>query len=129
MTERRENVCKPTSFVSGAQSTFWKKINKNENTFEASCLLHLGMIGKIIVVHGFCVGENRENLENWRGEVRNLEGSNVERPIFRNFKITNIKIAKDELFDFIYDFFFIIIFLKLLQHSKYLIIFPNYNIF
>ena len=40
------------------------------------------------------------------GGVQNLELSNVERPIFRNFKITNIKIAKDELFSyFMYDFF------------------------
>ena len=39
------------------------------------------------------------------GGVKNLKWSNVERPIFRNFKITNIKIAKDKLFDyFIYEF-------------------------
>ena len=31
---------------------------------------------------------------------RNLEWKNLERPIFRNFKISNIKITKDELFDF-----------------------------
>ena len=49
--------------------------------------------------------------------VQNLEGRNLERPIFRNFKITNIKIAKDELFDyFIYEFIFcIIIFLNYLR--------------
>ena len=41
------------------------------------------------------------------GGIQNLEWSNVERPIFRNFKITNIKIEKDELFDyFIYEFIF-----------------------
>ena len=41
------------------------------------------------------------------GGVQNLEWSNVERAIFRNFKITNIKIAKHELFDhFIYEFIF-----------------------
>ena len=28
---------------------------------------------------------------------QNLERRNVERPIFRNVKITNIKITKDEL--------------------------------
>ena len=34
-------------------------------------------------------------------------GQNLERPIFRNFKITNIKITKDELFDsFIFEFIF-----------------------
>ena len=49
------------------------------------------------------------------GEVQNLKWSNVERPIFWNFKITNIKIAKDELFDyFITNLFFIIIFLNYL---------------
>ena len=33
----------------------------------------------------------------------------VELPIFRNFKITNIKMTKDELFDiFIFEFFFLI---------------------
>ena len=46
------------------------------------------------------------------GGVQNLKLSNLERPIFRNFKITNIEIAKDELFDyFIYDFFLIFFFL------------------
>ena len=40
------------------------------------------------------------------GGVQNLECSNIERPIFRNFKIMNIKIVKDELFYyFIYNFF------------------------
>ena len=35
-------------------------------------------------------------------------GQNLERPIFRNFKITNIKITKDELFNiFITNLFFI----------------------
>ena len=41
------------------------------------------------------------------GAGQNLERRNVERPIFRNFKITNIKIMKDELFDsFIFEFIF-----------------------
>ena len=36
-----------------------------------------------------------------------LERRNVERPIFRNFKIANVKITKDELFDsFIFEFNF-----------------------
>ena len=62
--------------------------------------------------------------------VQNLEWSNVERLIFRNFKITNITIAKDELFDyFIYEFIFYYYFFKLPEHSKYLIVFPNYKIF
>ena len=38
---------------------------------------------------------------------QNLERRNVKRPIFRNFKITNIKITKNELFDsFIFEFIF-----------------------
>ena len=46
------------------------------------------------------------------GEVQNLEPSNVERPIFRNFKITKIKIAKDQLFHFfIYEFIFCFFFI------------------
>ena len=41
------------------------------------------------------------------GEGQNLERRIVERPIFRNFKITNIKIMKDELFDnFIFEYYF-----------------------
>ena len=62
--------------------------------------------------------------------VQNLELSNVKRPIFPNFKITNIKIAKDVLVDyFIYEFIFYYYFFKLLENSKYLIIFLNYKIF
>ena len=49
-----------------------------------------------------------------------LEWRNVERPIFRNFKITNIKITKDELFDsFITEF----IFSLFINYLKNLIIF------
>ena len=60
------------------------------------------------------------------GGVQNLELSNVERPIFRNFKITNIKIAKDELFSyFMYDFF---VFFNYLN-TQSIWFFPNYNIF
>ena len=33
------------------------------------------------------------------GGGQNLERRNVERPTFRNFKIANIKITKDKLFD------------------------------
>ena len=34
-------------------------------------------------------------------------GQNLERPIFRNFKIANIKITKDEFFDnIIFEFNF-----------------------
>ena len=36
-----------------------------------------------------------------------LESRNIKRPIFRKFKIANIKITKDELFDsFIFEFNF-----------------------
>ena len=41
------------------------------------------------------------------GGDQNLEQRNVERPVFRNFEISNIKIKKDELFDnFIFELFF-----------------------
>ena len=52
-----------------------------------------------------------------------LERHNVERPTFRNYKITNIKITKDELLDsFIFKFNFSY-FKKSFEHPKYLIIF------
>ena len=38
------------------------------------------------------------------GRRQNLERLNVERPIFRNFEISNI--YKDELFDFLFSIFF-----------------------
>ena len=42
-----------------------------------------------------------------RGTCQNLERRNVEKPVFRNFKIANIKITKDDLFDsFIFEFIF-----------------------
>ena len=41
------------------------------------------------------------------GGGRNFERRNVERLIFRNFKIANIKITKNDLFDgFIIEFIF-----------------------
>ena len=43
------------------------------------------------------------NFLNWKflGGLQNIEWSNVELPGFRNFKITNIKITKDELFFYV----------------------------
>ena len=42
------------------------------------------------------------------GGSQNLEWRNVERPIFRNSKVSNIKITKNELFDsFIFEFNFL----------------------
>ena len=42
---------------------------------------------------------------NYMGEGQNLERRNVERRMFRNFKIANIKITKDELLNnFIFKF-------------------------
>ena len=50
------------------------------------------------------------------GGVQNLEWWNVEQPILRNFKITNIKVVNDELFDyFIYEFIFYYYFLNYLS--------------
>ena len=34
------------------------------------------------------------------GGVQNLERPHVETTIFRNFEISNIRITKDEIFDF-----------------------------
>ena len=54
----------------------------------------------------------------------------LERPIFPNFKITNIKIAKDVFFGYlIYEFIFYYYYFKLFENSKYIIIFPKYKIF
>ena len=64
-----------------------------------------------------------------RGGDQNFQRRNVEQLIFRNFKIANIKISEDELFDyFIYEFIFQYYFFRLLERSKYLIIFPNSKI-
>ena len=52
------------------------------------------------------VSWNRASSAN-RGGGQNFERRNVERLTFRNFKIANIKITKDELFDgFIIEFIF-----------------------
>ena len=57
-----------------------------------------------------------------RLEVKIRNERNVERLVFRNFKIANIKIKKDELFDnFIFEL--ISFFRKLFEHRKYLMIF------
>ena len=69
------------------------------------------------------------------GGGQNLERRNVERPIFQNFKIKNIKITKDQLFDsFIFEFIFSLFInylrnLIIFQMVKLIIFnFPNYNI-
>ena len=58
----------------------------------------------------------RTDRKIYRGKLRgvqNIELSNVEQPGFRNFKMMNIKIAKDELFDyFLYNFFLFILFIS-----------------
>ena len=53
-----------------------------------------------------------------------MERLKVERPIFRHFKISNIEITKDELFDFFFSFSY---FLKFFEHSRYMIIFHIKN--
>ena len=53
------------------------------------------------------------------GGDQNFEQLNVERPIFRTSKISNIKRMKDELFDYIiFDF---LNFDNCLNYSKYMI--------
>ena len=57
------------------------------------------------------------------GGGQNLERQYVERPVFQNFEIANIKMKKDELFDnFIFEIFFSF-FRKLFAHLKYLMTF------
>ena len=56
---------------------------------------------------------NSPKLRRWETKWAEIEGGgenaerrNIERPLFRNFKIANIRIMKDELFDsFVFDFF------------------------
>ena len=52
---------------------------------------------------------------------QNFERRNVERPIFRNFKIANIKMTKDS---FIFELIFFIL-KKNFEHTKY---FENFQI-
>ena len=59
-----------------------------------------------------------------RGGGQNLERQNVQRSVFRNLKIANIKITKDELCDSFINEFFFPFFLNYLN-SGYLIIFQN----
>ena len=55
------------------------------------------------------VNANECDLRGTTGGGQNLERRNVERPIFRNFKIMNNKITNDELFDnFILEFIFLL---------------------
>ena len=59
------------------------------------------------------------------GGCQYLEQPNVERPIVRNYEISNIKRTKDELLDFLY-FLIYSLFLylfKLFVHSNYMIIY------
>ena len=61
-------------------------------------------------------------LQGWLSQLmgggQNLERRNVERPVFRDFEIANIKMKKNELFDnFIFELF------TIFEHLKYLIIF------
>ena len=41
------------------------------------------------------------------GEDKNLIRPNVERPIFQDFEISNIKVTKVKFFDFFYLIFFL----------------------
>ena len=67
------------------------------------------------------------NFRNWKflGETQNIKWSNVERPGFRNFIITNIKITIDELFHFfIFEFFFLN---EILKFKKFVFFFNFEN--
>ena len=57
------------------------------------------------------------------GSCQRLEQPNVERPTFRNFKISNIKWTKDEDFFIIFQYLF-----KLFEHLKFMIIYKIENL-
>ena len=57
------------------------------------------------------------------GGGQNLERRNVERLVFRNFKIANIKIKKGELFDNLILELFFFISQKIFEYLKNLMIF------
>ena len=59
--------------------------------------------------------------------VRNLEWLNVERPIFRNFKITIIKIANDQSFDYFMYEFILCNFFLITWTLKVFDIFPTFH--
>ena len=66
------------------------------------------------------------NFKKWDGG-QNLKRRNVERPIFWNLKIANIKITKHELFDnFIFESNFY--FLEIIWTPKVFNNFPNCEI-
>ena len=57
----------------------------------------------------------------WKsGGCQYLEQPNVERPIFLNFEVSNIKITKDELFNFLIFALFFSLFnlLKLIKKTQ-----------
>ena len=58
-------------------------------------------------------------------EGQYLERLNVERPIFRNSEISNIKMTNDQLLDFLFSNLFFLF--KLFEHSKYIIIYQIGN--
>ena len=47
----------------------------------------------------FFLNESTNESDGMGSESKFLKRRNVEQPIFQNFKIANIKIMKDELFD------------------------------
>ena len=71
-----------------------------ENTPEGRRNTH----GEVSLHYNSFINKLKNGSEPWVG-VKNFERRNVERLIFRNFKIANIKITTDELFDnFIFEF-------------------------
>ena len=62
-----------------------------------SCNFYNFLFFFLFFVRGFDQPLRREIVKVGGGQ--NLKRRNVERPVFRNFAIANIKIKKDELFD------------------------------
>ena len=59
------------------------------------------------------------------GGGRNFERPNVERPIFRNLKIADVKSYEVQLFDFFIYEIICSFFFKLFEHSIFF--YPNFN--
>ena len=91
-------------------------------------ILHLSLICSTLLDFP---QEIRAALKRPRSKGQHFEQRNVERPMFRNFEISNIKRTKDELFDFFSNFELIFLFLYLFQlfkQSKYMIIYKIKNL-
>ena len=86
--------------------------SKLSNLTKLLIIANKSIIVLLVNYFGYCLIFHIRNYWNFLnckflGGIQNIEWSNVERPAFRNFKITNIKITKDELFFYLRIHFFV----------------------